>query len=158
MSAELPDTDRLAWPLKVVSIQLNEPGYGATGRVGQVVFDDLQAVLGDTGEEVLLEGFESPLDWFTLPTTSVGADDLVRTMTDVRSGLYAALFSFGKETNMGIRGFYRSARQRIQFRRSRARRWWRRRGYPRGSELLIRLAGGIVPSSNHRRRRVLPYT
>ena len=144
MSADLPDADRLARPLKVVSIQLNEPGYGATGRVGQVVFDDIQAVLGDTGEEVLLEGFEQPLDWFTLPTTSVGADELARTMADVRSGSYAALFSFGKETNMGIRGFYRSGGSGF-IPAVASSSFVETTGASPGSGLLIRLTGGIVP-------------
>ena len=144
MSADLPDADRLARPLKVVSIQLNEPGYGATGRVGQVVFDDIQAVLGDTGEEVLLEGFEEPLDWFTLPTTSVGSDELARTMADVRSGSYAALFSFGKETNMGIRGFYRSGGSGF-IPAVASSSFVETTGASPGSGLLIRLTGGIVP-------------
>ena len=144
MSADLPDADRLARPLKVVSIQLNEPGYGATGRVGQVVFDDIQAVLGDTGEEVLLEGFEEPLDWFTLPTTSVGSDELARTMADVRSGSYAALFSFGKETNMGIRGFYRSGGSGF-IPAVASSSFVETTGASPGSGLLIRLTGGIAP-------------
>ena len=144
MSADLPDPDRLARPLKVVSIQLNEPGYGATGRVGQVVFDDLQAVLGDTGEEVLLEGFEEPLDWITLPTTAIGADELARTGTDVRSGSYAALFSFGKETNMGIRGFYRSGGSGF-IPAVASSSFVETTGASRGSGLLVRLTGGIVP-------------
>ena len=144
MSADLPDPDRLARPLKVVSIQLNEPGYGATGRVGQVVFDDLQAVLGDTGEEVLLEGFEEPLDWITLPTTAIGADELARTRTDVRSGSYAALFSFGKETNMGIRGFYRSGGSGF-IPAVASSSFVETTGASRGSGLLVRLTGGIVP-------------
>ena len=144
MSADLPDADRLARPLKVVSIQLNEPGYGATGRVGQVVFDDIQAVLGDTGEEVLLEGFEEPLDWFTLPTTSVGSDELAHTMADVRSGSYAALFSFGKETNMGIRGFYRSGGSGF-IPAVASSSFVETTGASPGSGLLIRLTGGIAP-------------
>ena len=144
MSADLPDADRLARPLKVVSIQLNEPGYGATGRVGQVVFDDIQAVLGDTGEEVLLEGFEEPLDWFTLPTTSVGSDELARTMADVRSGSYAALFTFGKETNMGIRGFYRSGGSGF-IPAVASSSFVETTGASPGSGLLIRLTGGIAP-------------
>ena len=144
MSADLPEPDRLARPLKVVSIQLNEPGYGATGRVGQVFFDDLAAVLEDTGEEVLLEDFEGPLDWITLPTTAVGADELVRAESAARSGSYAAQFSFGKETNMGIRGFYRSggsgfipAVASSSFAEA--------TGASSGSRLLIRLTGGIAP-------------
>ncbi len=144
MSADLPDPERLARPLKIVSIQLNEPGYGATGRVGQVVFDDIQAVMGDTGEEVLLEGFEGPLDWITLPTTAVGADELARTGETVRSGSSAVSFSFGKETNMGIRGFYRSggsgfipAVASLSFVEA--------TGTSPGSGLLVRLTGGIAP-------------
>ena len=143
MSADLPDADSLTPPLKLVSVQLNEPGYGATGRVGQVVFDDIQAVMGDTGEEVLLEGFEGPLDWFILPTKAVGADELARTGEIVRSGSFAASFSFGKETNMGIRGFYRSGGGFIPAVASSS--FVETTGVSPGSGLLVRLTGGIAP-------------
>ena len=144
MGADLPDADSLARPLKLVSVQLNEPGYGATGRVGEVVFDDLQAVLGDTGDEALLEGFEGPLDWFTLPTKAVGTDELARTSEIVHSGSYAASFSFGKETNMGIRGFYRSGGSGFTPAVASSS-FVEATGASLGSGLLIRLAGGIAP-------------
>ena len=144
MSADLPDADSLARPLKLVSVQLNEPGYGATGRIGQVFFDGIQAVIGETGEEVLLEGFEEPLDWFTLPTKSVGADELARTSEVVHSGSYAASFSFGKETNMGIRGLYRSGGSGF-IPAVASSSFVETTGASPGSGLLIRLTGGIAP-------------
>ena len=139
---ELPE--RLMPPFSVVSIQLNEPGFGATGTVGEVVFDSLQAVIGSTGEVVVLEDFDDPSEWVTLPTTTIGADELVRTTDDVLSGTGAALFSFGKETNDGIRGIYRTdgngflpAIASTSFAA--------RTGAAPGSGLLVKLPGGVVP-------------
>ncbi|HCH08268.1 MAG TPA: hypothetical protein DEW32_03585, partial [Dehalococcoidia bacterium] len=50
MSANLPDD--MVGPLRVLAIQINEPGFGAVGTVGSAVFDNLHAVIGSTGEEV----------------------------------------------------------------------------------------------------------
>jgi len=107
LSAELPDD--LQPPLRVVSIQLNEPGYGAVGTVGHAVFDDLHVVIGATGEEVLLEGFEDDLAWTALPTSVIDSDELSLASERVHSGDQAAVFDFGKETNRGVRGFYRAS-------------------------------------------------
>ena len=68
----------------------------------------------------------------------------VRTTSDVRSGSYAALFSFGKETNMGIRGFYRSGGSGF-IPAVASSSFVETTGASRGSGLLVRLTGGIVP-------------
>ena len=59
----------LVHPIKVVSIQINEPGFGATATAGSIVFDDLSAV-SESGVVTLVEGFEDSFDWVHLATTS----------------------------------------------------------------------------------------
>lgn len=73
-----------------------------------MVFDDLHVVIGATGEEVLLEGFEDDLTWTTLTTSAIDSDELSLSSGQVHSGDRAAAFDFGKETNGGVRGFYRA--------------------------------------------------
>ena len=73
-----------------------------------MVFDDLHVVIGATGEEVLLEGFEDDLTWTTLTTSAIDSDELSLCSGQVHSGDRAAAFDFGKETNGGVRGFYRA--------------------------------------------------
>ena len=142
LSAELPDD--LQPPLRVVSIQLNEPGYGAVGTVGHAVFDDLHVVIGATGEEVLLEGFEDDLAWTALPTSVIDSDELSLASERVHSGDRAAVFDFGKETNRGVRGFYRASGggalpviASSSFADS--------VGASGGSSLIVSLPGGLVP-------------
>ena len=142
MSAELPED--LVRPLEVVSIQINEPGFGATGTVGEVLFDDLQAVTSDTEEVTILEGFEQPVQWFPLATTEIGSDEIARVSDAVHSGAHALRFSFGKETNRGLRGMYRSSGSGFMpvvasstFAAA--------TGATLNSGLLVSLPGGIVP-------------
>ena len=81
MSAKLPDN--LVRPLQLVSIQLNEPGYGATATAGQIVFDDLYAVDGRRGRVTLMEGFEGPPDWIPLTTSAIRSDEVARISDNV---------------------------------------------------------------------------
>ena len=105
--ADLPDD--LIHPLKIVAIQLNEPGFGSTGTAGNVVFDELHAVMEGTGERELIDGFESSSEWVPI-ATSVVERDVVSPVADiVYSGDRALRFTFGKESNNGLRGFYKSS-------------------------------------------------
>ena len=93
---------RLRPPIRLLAVQLWEPGFGPTGTPGEVVFDDLHAI-GTDGETVLLDGFEERLAWLPTPTSAVSIDTIERT-DDAFSDEAAAKFIFGKETNRGIRG------------------------------------------------------
>ena len=105
MSAEAPD--HLVHPVSIVSVQINEPGFGATATAGSVLLDDLEAVDAD-GNATLLEGFEGALEWTPIATSALGSDEISVINDDVYSGAGAARFAFGKETNRGIRGIYRA--------------------------------------------------
>ena len=105
VDADIPSD--LVQPVKVVSIQINEPGFGATATAGSVTFDDLQAV-SETGEVTLVEGFDETFDWVPLATSQLGSDEATQVFDNAHSGTGAAHFRFGKETNVGIRGIYRA--------------------------------------------------
>ncbi len=142
VSAEIPE--QLERPLKIVSIQLNEPGFGSTGTVGSVIFDDLEAVNTSSDEVTPLEGFDDSLEWVPIATTSIGSDEVVRITEGAFSGNGAALFTFGKDTNRGIRGIYRTGGNGY-IPAVASEDFIAASGAPPGTGLLINLQSGIVP-------------
>ncbi len=142
MQANLPDD--LIHPLSIVSIQLHEAGFGSTGTAGNVVFDQLQAVMGDTGEIVAIDGFEGPLDWLPIATSAVERDEVSGIEDIVYSGDRALRFSFGKESNMNLRGFYKSdGNGYIPAAVSRA--FAESTGAWENMGIIVSLPGGLVP-------------
>ena len=103
--ADLPDD--LVHPLEIVAIQINEPGFGSTGTAGNIVFDDLRAVMG-TGETVTIDGFEGTPEWVSIATSAVERDEVSAVTDIVYSGDRALRFTFGKDSNNGLRGFYKT--------------------------------------------------
>ena len=141
VSADIPPD--LVHPIKVVSIQINEPGFGATATAGSAVFDDLQAV-SETGEITLIEGFEEAFDWVPLATSQLGSDEINQVSDSVHSGLGAAHFRFGKETNVGIRGIYRAGGYGF-IPAVASRTFSAASGAGVNNSLLVNLPGGVVP-------------
>ena len=141
VSADLPDD--LVHPIKVVSIQINEPGFGATATAGSAVFDDLAAV-SESGEVTLIEGFEDSFDWVPLATSQLGVDEVIWISDNVHSGAGAAYFTFGKETNVGIRGIYRAGEHGF-IPAVASRTFSAATGAGVNNSLLVNLPGGVVP-------------
>ena len=133
----------LVHPIKVVSIQINEPGFGATATAGSIVFDDLAAV-SESGEATLVEGFEDSFDWVHLATTQLGVDEVTRVSDNVHSGTGAAHFVFGKETNVGLRGFYRAGGHGF-IPAVASRTFSAATGAGVNNAILVTLPGGVVP-------------
>ena len=106
MRSEIPSW--IPGPLQVVSVQIFELGFGPVGTPGSLVIDDIHAVMQSTGEVVVLDGFEGQNGWVPLATSMISEDSVSPTTSEVHSGEGAAVFSFGKETDRGIRGFYHS--------------------------------------------------
>ena len=106
MRSEIPGW--IPGPLQVVSVQIFELGFGPVGTPGSLVIDDIHAVMQLTGEVVVLDGFEGQSGWVPLATSMISEDTISPTTSEVHSGEGAAVFSFGKETDRGIRGFYHS--------------------------------------------------
>ena len=106
MAAEIPSN--LEPPLELVSVQLYEPGFGAVGTPGSILLDDIHVTFGSNGQAHTLEDFENPIGWTPLATSALSGDRITATREESYQGVRAGLFSFGKETSGGIRGFYRS--------------------------------------------------
>ncbi len=100
----VPINKRLVQPLRIVSIQISEPGFGATGTPGSIFIDDVFAV--KDGADVVIESFESHDIWTVIPTSSVDSDSLSLSDSAAVSGSFGAVFEFGKEANHGVRGIY----------------------------------------------------
>ncbi len=103
---ELPH--RLKRPLQLVSIQIFEPVFGPAGTAGSILLDNVHAI-GRNGEIHALENFEdNKSSWLPLATSTLSSDSLALTNGDVAEGSQAGLFTFGKDTDNGLRGIYRS--------------------------------------------------
>ena len=100
----VPINKRLVQPLKIVSIQISEPGFGPSGTPGSILIDDLFAV--KDGTDVVIESFENPNTWTVIPTSSVDSDSLFLSPSATVSGSFGVVFEFGKEANHGVRGIY----------------------------------------------------
>jgi hypothetical protein len=100
--AAIPDS--LTEPIQLVSVQISEPGLGASGTPGKMFFDDLFAILN--GEEVILEDFEDYSEWMIIPTFNGAGDSISMEEDAAVSGRYGFSFEFGKEMNNGIRGLF----------------------------------------------------
>jgi len=101
---KVPIPDSLNEPIQLVSIQLSEPGYGASGTPGNIFFDDIFVTV--SGKEVLIEDFETYSNWAVIPT-AVGSSDSISLLEEASvSGRHGVSYDFGKETNNGIRGLY----------------------------------------------------
>ena len=95
-------------PVQLVSIQIFEPVFGPAGTAGSILIDDVFTING-RGEVQPLEDFEdSRPSWLPLATSTLSSDSLTFTGEDVRQGEQAGLFTFGKDTDNGLRGMYRS--------------------------------------------------
>ena len=88
-----------------MSVQLWEPGFGPVGTPGTVLFDELHATVGPDGEYYVLDDFEDRMKWLPMPTSVVSTDFLTLTGEEPFRDQLSASFTFGKETNRGIRGF-----------------------------------------------------
>ena len=96
-------------PLYLVSVQVFEPGQGSVLTSGVILLDDIHAVVGDDGEEVILEDFESQNRWLPIPTSPVSLDRILASADSAYRGQKAGLFAFGPTSNKSVRGFYQSA-------------------------------------------------
>ncbi len=106
VTANIPD--RLDHPLHLESIQVFEHALGPAGRPGALVIDDIQVGFGPRRSAVVLDDFEGAPKWTPLATSMISSDRVGVTREDARNGSLSGVFSFGKDTDRGIRGFYRS--------------------------------------------------
>ena len=99
---------QLQSPLKLVSVQIYEPAFGPAGTAGALFLDDIQVSVRGSDERHVLEDFEGINRWTPLSTSMISRDSLGFTRQEVKNGAHSGVFAFGKDTDRGIRGFYRS--------------------------------------------------
>ena len=100
--------DRLEWPVSLVSVQIYEPAFGPAGTAGSLLLDDIQVSVRGESERYVLDDFEGASKWTPLSTSMISRDVIGVTDDDVKNGRRSGIFIFGKDTDQGIRGFYRS--------------------------------------------------
>ncbi len=99
---------RMKRPVQLASIQIFEPVFGPAGTAGSILIDDVHAIKRD-GTIDYLEDFEDTgSSWLPLATSTLSSDSLSFTDDDVSRGDLSGLFTFGKDTDNGLRGIYRS--------------------------------------------------
>lgn len=106
MEADIPQ--HLEWPLSLVSVQIYQPVFGPAGTPGTMLLDDIHVEFSNGREVHILDDFEGSNKWTTLATSLISSDVIGITSQAQRNGRRAGVFSFGKDTDQGIRGFYRS--------------------------------------------------
>ena len=102
MRADIPTA--LEPPLHLVSVEIFEPTFGQ-GTPGQVLLDDIHVTLPSAGEQVL-EDFEGEMRWTPIETLALPDHSVSAIAGDALGGDKAGLFSFGTQTDRGLRGFY----------------------------------------------------
>jgi hypothetical protein len=101
----IPIPAKLAPPLQLVSVQVSEAGF-ASATPGSILLDDIHVSFDGEGREMVLDDFEGRMRWSPLATSKISTDTIAPTSDQAYRGERSALFSFGEETNGGVRGFY----------------------------------------------------
>jgi hypothetical protein len=95
-------------PFELVSVQLFMAAMGASMKSGSLWLDDIHVTVGPDGEEQVLEDFEQRLvRWLPIVTSELSQDSVSATSLVAHRGNNSGRFTYGKETAMGLRGFYR---------------------------------------------------
>ncbi len=142
MESEVPRN--LEWPLSLVSVQIYEPAFGPAGTAGTIFLDDIEVSVRGETERYTLDDFEGPNKWTPLSTSMISQDVIGVTDSDVKNGRRSGIFIFGKDTDQGIRGFYRSPTGGpVPVVASAS--FTRRTGTRVGNSLIVNILGRLVP-------------
>ena len=106
LTAEIPSW--MTHPLRLVSVQISEPGVGSIHTPGQLLVDDIHVRVGPDLRLTVLEGFEGQMRWLPIITSTLNPDRITSTGRDSHGGRRAGVFTFGQENVSGVRGFYQS--------------------------------------------------
>ena len=105
LSAEIPE--RLRAPLELVALHLSEPGQGNLNTPGNIFIDDIHVTVGESTDQVILEGFEGGMVWLPIVGSYIAGDLVEGVSNEAHGGSYSAHYEFGRESIRGIRGIYR---------------------------------------------------
>ena len=142
MEAKVPDS--LRPPLNLISVQIYEPAFGPAGTAGMIMLDDIQVSMNGGADQKMLDDFEGQIKWTALSTSMISSDMIGVTTQDVKNGQRSGIFIFGKDTDRGIRGFYRSPTGGpVPVVASAS--FMRRSGLSIGDAVVVNLFGRLVP-------------
>ena len=99
---------RMRRPVQLASIQIYEPVFGPAGTAGNILLDDVHAIKRDGTIEYIEDFEDTGSSWLPLATSTLSSDSLTFTDEDVGRGDLSGSFTFGKDTDNGLRGIYRS--------------------------------------------------
>ena len=142
MEAKVPDS--LRPPLNLISVQIYEPAFGPAGTAGVIMLDDIQVSMNGGADQKMLDDFEGQIKWTALSTSMISSDMIGVTTQDAKNGQRSGIFIFGKDTDRGIRGFYRSPTGGpVPVVASAS--FMRRSGLSIGDAVVVNLFGRLVP-------------
>ena len=142
MEAKVPDS--LRPPLNLISVQIYEPAFGPAGTAGMIMLDDIQVSMNGGADQKMLDDFEGQIKWTALSTSMISSDMIGVTTQDAKNGQRSGIFIFGKDTDRGIRGFYRSPTGGpVPVVASAS--FMRRSGLSVGDAVVVNLFGRLVP-------------
>ena len=98
----------LQYPLYLVSVLLFQPLGGITAAPGAILLDDIHVTVGSSDEERVLDNFEGSIRWRPILISTLSSDQIASTAGQSYRGRRAGVFSFGGQSDRGIRGFYRA--------------------------------------------------
>ncbi len=109
LSAEIPDW--LRHPITLVAVHVQDYGdirqRGVTA--GVIVVDHMYARVGEDDPAVVLEDFESSVfTWLPIIADPLAPDTLIHFTDGAYRGSSSAKFTFGQQTDHGVRGFYKA--------------------------------------------------
>ena len=104
-------------PVRLVSIQIFEPGYGSgqmgsgssVSTSGTILMDRIHSVMDSKDSEEVLDDFEGSIDLTPIITSQIPTDKVQNFSSDTFDGKQAAYFSFGSYRNMSVRGLLHGA-------------------------------------------------
>ena len=142
MESRIPSD--LEWPVSLVSVQIYEPAFGPAGTAGTILLDDIQVSVAGESERHILDDFEGLSKWTPLATSMISRDVIGVTDDNVKNGGRSGIFIFGKDTDQGIRGFYRSPTGGpVPVIASST--FAERTGTRAGSSLIVNILGRLIP-------------
>ena len=131
-------------PLNLISVQIYEPAFGPAGTAGTILLDDIQVSTRNGGQRHILDDFEGLNKWTSLSTSMISTDSIGFTRQRVRNGGRSGAFMFGKDTDRGIRGFYRSPTGGpVPVVASAS--FTKRTGTAAGNNLIVNVFGRLIP-------------
>ncbi len=109
LTAEIPDW--LSQPVTLVAVHLQDHGDIRQRGIsaGTILVDEIHATMGDNDRSVVIEDFESSVfTWLPIIADPLDPDRLEHFTGGAYRGDSSARFTFGQQTDHGVRGLYKA--------------------------------------------------